>query len=562
MHSSPISSIAAHKKYIATSGYDNQIILWSKENKDFIARGVHDHLANKVVFSPDGNYILSASSDYTVRLWSVPEMRLKIVFDGHNDDVENICFSNNGQKIATASRDRKVRVFNVNGNLMHTLVGHSADALSVVWSKDDQQLISSGDDGTIRIWDVESGKEIQNFSFDEVETDTCSILNGYIYAGNDKGEIIIIKIHTGEIIKKIKAHESGIKSIVIHEGFKLLLSSSYDKKIILWNIDAISGNIIEEKIIDSNPMIWLRATVIVDQKLLAFGTFGTCYATYNLQTSEWNFSKVENTLGKNAILAVDGEIFSVGDAGIVYKSDTFYSEPGSLCNFLVNVYDKVYTGGQTGQLFDASTGKIVYEHRSPLNCGTVFHNDGQTFLVIGSYTGEGILFKFQDGNLNFIKNIEIHSNAIKGITSNSKYLFSVSANRDVAYYDLHTLKCIKYIHHGHTLIANGCDYQDEHRFVSISRDRVLRIWENFELSKEVNTPHTHSIKCIKAANNKRHLIATGSYNGLFCIYNLKTNEWVIIKRLTSSGISSLSYDEATNNFLASSYNGKIYYIQI
>lgn len=68
-HKSPISGIAAFKeKYVATAGYDNQVILWDGREQNAIGRGLHDHLANQCAFSACGKYLVSSGSDYTSRV--------------------------------------------------------------------------------------------------------------------------------------------------------------------------------------------------------------------------------------------------------------------------------------------------------------------------------------------------------------------------------------------------------------------------------------------------------------------------------------------------------------
>lgn len=92
-HRGPISGIAAWQDtYVATAGYDNQVICWDQRTGQALSRSVHDHLANQCVFSPDGRHLLTSSSDYTARLWTVPDLRLVAVFADQADDVEMSVF--------------------------------------------------------------------------------------------------------------------------------------------------------------------------------------------------------------------------------------------------------------------------------------------------------------------------------------------------------------------------------------------------------------------------------------------------------------------------------------
>ena len=92
-HLSPISGVATFAdRYVATAGYDNQVILWNAEAHQALERGFHDHLANQCRFSSCGKYLVSAGSDCTARLWSVPKMKLLAVLSDHTDDVEMAAF--------------------------------------------------------------------------------------------------------------------------------------------------------------------------------------------------------------------------------------------------------------------------------------------------------------------------------------------------------------------------------------------------------------------------------------------------------------------------------------
>ncbi|MEO0928987.1 MAG: hypothetical protein AAFY63_24410, partial [Cyanobacteria bacterium J06643_13] len=65
----------------------------------------------------------SASSDKTVKLWSV-DGQLLHTLQGHKDSVYEVRFSPDGKTIATASVDKTVKLWSVDGQLLHTLQGH------------------------------------------------------------------------------------------------------------------------------------------------------------------------------------------------------------------------------------------------------------------------------------------------------------------------------------------------------------------------------------------------------------------------------------------------------
>jgi WD40 repeat protein len=558
-HHGPISGIAAFGgALVATAGYDNQVILWDAAQRRPLARAVHDHLANQVAFSPDGSLLLTSSSDYTARLWSVPDLKLRAVLSDHKDDVEMSVFHPSRELVATASRDHLVRVHDFTGALVARFEGHTADVISVAWLGDSDELLTSSDDGTVKRWSLTTGGLVSEVDLGGVETDTIAITrSGVVYAGNDDGEIITIA--DGET-RKTPAHAAGIKRLAYNAATESLVSLSYDRTMRVWDAADRDTGLRLTHTAEFPAEVWARSCAFLDDSTLVFGTFGSSYAVYRLADSTWDLNGVEATNCVNSVIAADdGTVWTTGDAGLVWADGERYADTGSLCNFLVEAGDRIIAGGQLGQVFDARDGRVLHQHRSPLNCGAAFTRDGVPHVVVGAYTGEGLVFAVRDGEVEHVATLALHTNAVKGVAVSGDTLFAVCADTSVSWFSLDTLTETGRADDAHAMIVNGCAALPDGGFASVSRDLTLRLWTGHR-SSVVPTPHDHSVKCVAASADGR-LVATGSYSGTVAVYDTATGTWPHVVRPTTAGISSLHYDTGRDRFLASSYDGQVYPIQ-
>src|ERR1019366_2365131 len=125
-----------------------------------------------VAYSPDGRFLVSAGSRSDekgregIHLFDISpgakENQEPRSFIGHTNTVMSAAFSPDGTRLATASWDGTLKIWNVAaGKELLTLRGHSMPVTSVAFSPDGTRLASAGTDRTVRLWNAVTGEEIR-----------------------------------------------------------------------------------------------------------------------------------------------------------------------------------------------------------------------------------------------------------------------------------------------------------------------------------------------------------------------------------------------------------------
>jgi len=104
--------------------------------------------------------LVSGSDDFTLFFWQPTSSKHPIKrLTGHQQAVNDIKFSPDGRYFASASFDKKVKIWDGrNGNFFNTLTGHVGAVYSVAWASDSRYLVSASKDSTLKLWEVASPK--------------------------------------------------------------------------------------------------------------------------------------------------------------------------------------------------------------------------------------------------------------------------------------------------------------------------------------------------------------------------------------------------------------------
>ncbi|GAA5906804.1 hypothetical protein JCM8208_000044 [Rhodotorula glutinis] len=190
-------------------------------------------------------YLLSASADTTVRLWSLETYTNLVVYRGHREPVWAVEWGPRGIYFATASRDRTARLWTTdNVNAVRIFAGHLSDVNCLSFHPNTLYLATGSSDRTCRLWDVQKGHCVRVFVGHRaaVQVVRCSPDGRYLASAGDDGLVLLWSLATGLRIKTFYGHDAPINSLAFSNESSVLVSGAADDTVRVWDVATPPGD--------------------------------------------------------------------------------------------------------------------------------------------------------------------------------------------------------------------------------------------------------------------------------------------------------------------------------
>ncbi|WP_437477905.1 AAA family ATPase [Sorangium sp. So ce1014] len=455
------------ERVVSASG-DRTLKVWALASGRLLST-LEGHTAriNACAISPDGERVVSASGDRTLKVWALASGRLLSTLEGHNDSVNACAISPDGERIVSGSSDKTLVVWDATSSRpLYTLGdqrslggivrGHDAPVSACAISCDGARVVSTSYDKTLRVWCLASGAPLAVFAAHRDWGSACAISpdgERAVSASYDK-TLKVWDVVNSRLLAVIAGHGDWVVACAISPDGERIVSASHDKTLKVW--DVVSGRVLST--LEGHSAGVYACTISPDgQRVVSGSGDGTL--------------KVWDVASGHLPSSFEGHSAEVTSCAISSDSERIVSASSDAT---LKVWD-VASGRLLSALGDSPRAGTPQRHRDKVT-GCAISPDGKR-IVSSSYDKTLRVWDIASGQLLSI--IEGHGDWVMAcaISPDGQRVVSASSDTTLKLWDLASGKLLSTLM-GHGDWVNSCAISpDGERIVSASEDQTLKVWD-------------------------------------------------------------------------------------
>jgi WD40 repeat protein len=196
----------------------------------------HPARVSSISFSPDGTMIASGGEDNVIKLWNLDGEELHS-FHCNQTWVRSISFSPDSRMIAFGGEDNTIKLWNLDGEELRSFQGHRGRVRSISFSPDGTMIASGSEDNTLKLWSI-SGKQLKSFqAHDRAVLSVSFSPDGATLASGGGDNLVKLWSLDGEELKSFRGHLGRVRSISFSPDGTMIASGAEDSIVKLWSLD-------------------------------------------------------------------------------------------------------------------------------------------------------------------------------------------------------------------------------------------------------------------------------------------------------------------------------------
>ena len=210
VHASAVTAVAFEGSgdRLASGSREGRLRVWSAEGELIGHWSAHEGEIRSLAFLPDGNTLVSAAADRTLRLWDLGEQELVRVLHGHEHLVDCLDVADDGSSLVSGSFDGTLRFWDVEREPgLRRFEDHAGYVRDLAFSPDGRRLATASRDHTVVVRDLEDegaltihehGDRVTSLAFDPDGT--------HLATACGDGRVRLFDLRSSELVAELDEH--------------------------------------------------------------------------------------------------------------------------------------------------------------------------------------------------------------------------------------------------------------------------------------------------------------------------------------------------------------------
>ncbi len=529
----------------------------------------HSAWVTGVALSPDGNYLVSTSTDATVRFWDARTgERLHVKYD-HQGDIEDLTLNVTGRFALTSSLDGRVILWDVNeGRLIRVFDRAFTSVRSVIFSPDSLLAYGGLRDGRMVVWDVSTGRILHDIQAHVAAVQSLDVSpdGKYLVSGGRDGTLRLWDTATRELVREFEGHATAISRLAYRSDGSLFVSGSTDGTVYLWDpqsgerISEFLGTQGEVRDVVFSPDGMRVFAASSDNRIYIWGIESRLPIASLQGHTDTVMAIALSSDGRQAVtgskdlsirlwdVAVAGSLDHIRVHNLTRVSGLDYRQAGGL--LYSTAADRVLS------VYDVATQTEVARYEpidDPLLSMAI--SPDETEALLGSL---GKLFQFDIRTGQVVGQLEGHTGSVQAVIYFDQPNRALSGDEDglIILWDLSTGQELqRFVGHEGAIQAIAL-LNDQTRFVAGSRDGTAILWDVATGEVQRFDGRADSVYGV-AVNADSTQVVTGSRDGSVIVWDVETGDEVVRLRDSVEPVWAVAFHPIQNYVLAGALDGTV-----
>ncbi|RPJ27124.1 MAG: hypothetical protein EHM33_09120 [Chloroflexi bacterium] len=396
-------TVSADGEWVAAGDTTGSIAIWNISDGKEIARLQADSKPIKSLdFSPDKSMLVSNAVGKTARLWDLGQKLQLFALEGHGLNISRVLFSPEGDTVITAGEDFKILVWDVRSGKVIRKYNAAIKINDMSLSSDGNFLAVALNNATIEIWDLGSQSLINTIRDPEIVAPYSFVeflpSNQLILTGSADGIARVWNIQASDMLWQTSYQDalvkpSPVKSMAVSNNGTRFITLFEDEHIELWNLSDQTLEI--SKSLDYEPI--KQVSISPDDHTVAYQRGDSFVEIWSFPDANQR-TQIGGTLPRGDPFSADSQSLIIYSEELQHyslattKPELIFSYFGLPANGSVNYLqnDRMVAGSSTGVIkyWSTSTGKELRPGalKNESNCRVIYGRNGN-FLAAGSING-------------------------------------------------------------------------------------------------------------------------------------------------------------------------------